>query len=116
MAKFQKPLQMDRHTWQQLVKYLEQRTLLPAVIFIFSKRRCEEYVATLSGLDLTTTDEKSRITLFLAEVVAKLQGVHPPMRPHDSPRQAPTENCRRSSDSLKVCVAAWPSTMAVSCR
>lgn len=63
----------NKNTWNELVQYLKKKELLPAVIFVFSKKRCEEYANTLGGLDLCTAREKSEIHMFMNRAVSRLK-------------------------------------------
>lgn len=63
----------NKTTWVQLVQYLKQHNLLPAVVFVFSKKRCEEYADTLSGVDFCTAKEKSEIHMFVDRAVSRLK-------------------------------------------
>jgi antiviral helicase SKI2 len=51
---------------------LEQRQLLPVVVFTFSRKRCDENIHMLSNLDLNTSSEKSKIHLFIKEWLCTL--------------------------------------------
>ena len=64
----------DRNTWVTLTGLLRKRTLLPVVIFTFSKKRCEEYADTLSNLDLLTATEKSEVHVFIERSLLRLKG------------------------------------------
>jgi antiviral helicase SKI2 len=44
---------------------LEQKQLLPVVIFTFSRKRCDDNIYLLSNLDLNTASEKSRIHVLI---------------------------------------------------
>ncbi|CAH6721214.1 antiviral helicase Ski2p [[Candida] jaroonii] len=63
----------NKNTWSQLVQYLKNHTLLPAVIFVFSKKKCEEYADTLRGVDFCTAKEKSEIHMFIDRAVSRLK-------------------------------------------
>lgn len=63
----------NKSTWHTLVLYLRKNTLLPAVIFVFSKKRCEEYADTLRGIDFCTSKEKSEIHMFIDRAVSRLK-------------------------------------------
>lgn len=63
----------NKNTWNELIQYLKKKELLPAVIFVFSKKRCEEYANTLGGLDLCTAREKSEIHMFMNKAVSRLK-------------------------------------------
>ncbi len=51
---------------------LKKENKLPAVVFSFSKRKCDGCANLLSSLDLTTSTEKSAIHIQCAEAVARL--------------------------------------------
>ncbi|KAI9793137.1 MAG: hypothetical protein M1833_000822 [Piccolia ochrophora] len=63
----------DRNLWVHLVQYLRKEDLLPACIFVFSKRRCEENADALSNLDYCTATEKSAIHMIIEKSVARLK-------------------------------------------
>ncbi|KAL7750016.1 Antiviral helicase ski2 [Sorochytrium milnesiophthora] len=64
----------DRNIWVHLVALLKKRTLLPVIVFTFSKRKCEEYANALFSADLTTGAEKSEVHLFIEKSLARLKG------------------------------------------
>lgn len=71
-----KRFQVDRpnkNTWIDLVQFLNSNSLLPAVIFVFSKKRCEEYANTLASVDFCNAKEKSQIHMFIDKAVARLK-------------------------------------------
>ena len=63
----------DRNIWVHLVQHLKKQDLLPACIFVFSKRRCEENADALSNLDFCTASEKSAIHMIIEKSVARLK-------------------------------------------
>lgn len=63
----------NKSTWTSLVQYLSQKKLLPAVIFVFSKKRCEDYVDTLQGVSFCNAKEKSEIHMFIDRAVSRLK-------------------------------------------
>lgn len=63
----------NKSTWTGLVQYLSQKKLLPAVIFVFSKKRCEDYVDTLHGVSFCNAKEKSEIHMFIDRAVSRLK-------------------------------------------
>ncbi|OBA19905.1 antiviral helicase [Metschnikowia bicuspidata var. bicuspidata NRRL YB-4993] len=63
----------NKSTWIGLVQYLNEKKLLPVVIFVFSKKRCEDYVDTLSGVNFCTARERSEIHMFIDRAVARLK-------------------------------------------
>lgn len=60
-------------TWVTLVDYMRKNNLLPAVIFVFSKKRCEEYAETLSGVNFCNSKESSEIHMFIEKAVSRLK-------------------------------------------
>ncbi|KAI9826149.1 MAG: hypothetical protein M1832_000598 [Thelocarpon impressellum] len=63
----------DRNIWVHLVQHLKKEDLLPACIFVFSKRRCEENADALSNLDYCTATEKSAIHMIIEKSIARLK-------------------------------------------
>ncbi|ODV63218.1 SKI complex RNA helicase subunit SKI2 [Ascoidea rubescens DSM 1968] len=63
----------NKSTWPKLVQYLKSNGLLPGVIFVFSKKRCEEYADFLTGVDFCTAKEKSQIRIFIDRAVSRLK-------------------------------------------
>ncbi|TDH72069.1 hypothetical protein CCR75_008664 [Bremia lactucae] len=60
--------------WTKLITTLKDRSLLPVVVFAFSKRLCEASASKLAKVDLSTPSERSEIHLFLETCVQRLQG------------------------------------------
>lgn len=63
----------NKGTWTELVQYLNLNKLLPAVIFVFSKKRCEEYANTMSGVQFCNAKERSEIHMFIDRAVSRLK-------------------------------------------
>ena len=63
----------DKNLWVHLVQYLRKHNLLPACIFVFSKKRCEENADALSNQDFCTASEKSHIHMIIERSVARLK-------------------------------------------
>lgn len=63
----------DKTTWVHLVQHLKKESLLPAVIFVFSKKRCEENADALSNIDYCTQKEKSTIHMIIEKSLARLK-------------------------------------------
>ncbi|EDK44929.1 antiviral helicase SKI2 [Lodderomyces elongisporus NRRL YB-4239] len=63
----------NKNTWPDLVHYLKLNSLLPAVIFVFSKKKCEEYADSLRGIDFCNSREKSEIHMFIDRAVSRLK-------------------------------------------
>ncbi|KAI6780532.1 putative ATP-dependent RNA helicase-like protein [Emericellopsis cladophorae] len=63
----------DKNLWVHLVQFLRKQNLLPACIFVFSKKRCEENADALSNQDFCTAKEKSHIHMIIERSVARLK-------------------------------------------
>ena len=63
----------NKSTWVQLVQYLKGNNLLPVVVFVFSKKKCEEFADTLNNIDFCNAREKSEIHMFLDRAVSRLK-------------------------------------------
>ncbi|KAG7660967.1 SKI2 [[Candida] subhashii] len=63
----------NKNTWIDMVHYLKNNTLLPAVIFVFSKKKCEDWAETLRSIDFCTAKEKSEIHMFIDRAVGRLK-------------------------------------------
>ena len=63
----------DRNVWVHLVQHLRKENLLPACIFVFSKKRCEENADSLSNQDFCTATEKSAIHMTIEKSIARLK-------------------------------------------
>lgn len=60
-------------TWYNLLKHLKANDLLPAVVFVFSKKRCEEYADAVEGADLLNAKERSAIHIFIEKSISRLR-------------------------------------------
>jgi len=63
----------DKNLWVHLVQFLKKQNLLPACIFVFSKKRCEENADALSNQDFCTAQEKSAIHMIIEKSIARLK-------------------------------------------
>ncbi|SCV04742.1 LANO_0G12068g1_1 [Lachancea nothofagi CBS 11611] len=63
----------NKKTWSNLVNFLKSKDLLPAVIFVFSKKRCEDYADWLDGINFCTGKERSQIHMFIDKSVTRLK-------------------------------------------
>lgn len=66
-------VRQEQSLWMDVIYTLRKQALLPVVIFVFSKRKCEQNADALANLDLCTASEKSAIHLFLQSSLAKLR-------------------------------------------
>ncbi|KAF6153462.1 hypothetical protein GIB67_027329 [Kingdonia uniflora] len=60
--------------WLLLIKKLSKMSLLPVVIFCFSKNRCDKSADNLTSTDLTSSSEKSAIRVFCDKAFSRLKG------------------------------------------
>ena len=63
----------DRNVWVHLVQHLRKHDLLPACIFVFSKKRCEQNADALSNQDFCNASEKSAIHITIERSIARLK-------------------------------------------
>lgn len=63
----------DKNLWVHLVQFLKKGALLPACIFVFSKKRCEENADALSNQDFCTAQEKSAVHMLIEKSIARLK-------------------------------------------
>ena len=69
--------QADQGVYIHLIGHLRKKSLLPVVIFTFSKKRCEQNAGSLTNLDLSSTVEKSEIHVTIEKAVMRLKGISP---------------------------------------
>jgi antiviral helicase SKI2 len=69
--------QGDQSVYIHLIGLLRKKSLLPVVIFTFSKKKCEQNAGTLTNLDLSTAVEKSEIHVMIEKSVMRLKGICP---------------------------------------
>lgn len=67
-------MQQNKSGWVKLIDHLKKNTLLPVVIFVFSKKKCEELAQFISTADLTTREEKNQIRVFTQQAFGRLSG------------------------------------------
>ncbi|KAM7527413.1 hypothetical protein LguiB_030823 [Lonicera macranthoides] len=64
----------EASVWLLLINKLLKKSLLPVVIFCFSKNRCDKSADNLTGTDLTSSSEKSEIRVFCDKAFGRLKG------------------------------------------
>ncbi|KAJ3271047.1 hypothetical protein HDV01_007128 [Terramyces sp. JEL0728] len=65
----------DKNVYINLISYLKKKSLLPVIVFAFSKKKCEEYAQALTNMDLSTgASEKAQIHIFIENSIACLKG------------------------------------------
>lgn len=65
----------DQTMWVSLISFLEKKDWLPAVSFVFSRKKCDCFAEMLTTVDLTTKSEKSFIHKFIKSQIEKLDEV-----------------------------------------
>ncbi|CAI0475515.1 unnamed protein product [Linum tenue] len=68
------PRRSEAQMWLQLVNKLSKNSLLPVVVFCFSKNWCDRSADSLTGTDLTNRSEKSEIRVFCDKAFSRLKG------------------------------------------
>ena len=68
--------QGDQNVYTHLVGLLRKKSLLPVVVFTFSKKRCEQNAGTLTNLDLSSAAERSEIHVTIEKAVMRLKGIY----------------------------------------
>ncbi|CAG8582613.1 17454_t:CDS:10, partial [Cetraspora pellucida] len=66
--------QQDKSLWSNLIGLLKKKELIPVVIFVFSKKKCNEYANFLTNLDLCVAREKSQIHTTIEKSLTRLKG------------------------------------------
>ena len=67
--------QGDQNIYTHLINLLRKKSLLPVVVFTFSKKKCEQNAGTLTNLDLSTSVEKSEVHVTIEKAVIRLKGI-----------------------------------------
>ncbi|KAL4914727.1 armadillo-type protein [Aspergillus aurantiobrunneus] len=63
----------DKTVWVLVVQHLRKENLLPACIFVFSKKRCEQNADSLSNQDFCNASEKSLIHMTIEKSLTRLK-------------------------------------------
>ncbi|KAJ2779895.1 Antiviral helicase ski2 [Coemansia javaensis] len=59
--------------WVHLVSLLRSQALLPAVVFAFSRKKCEEYAGSLRNLDFLGDSRRSQVHIFVDRCLKRLK-------------------------------------------
>ncbi|OIR58798.1 MAG: Ski complex RNA helicase Ski2 [Amphiamblys sp. WSBS2006] len=59
--------------WRQLAAALQKKNLLPAVVFTFSRRKCEEYAEALANTSLVSSAERDQVFVFVGSALGTLR-------------------------------------------
>ncbi|KAJ9476788.1 Antiviral helicase SKI2 [Pseudozyma hubeiensis] len=65
---------LDKNLWIHLVGHLRKKDLLPCVVFVFSKKRCEEYATSMPNTDLNTAKDRSEVHILIEKSLTRLKG------------------------------------------
>ncbi|PSS09457.1 DExH-box ATP-dependent RNA helicase [Actinidia chinensis var. chinensis] len=68
------PWRSEASLWLLLINNLSKKSLLPVIIFCFSKNRCDKSADNMTGVDLTSSSEKSEIRVFCDRAFSRLKG------------------------------------------
>ncbi|KAG5518297.1 hypothetical protein PMAC_003093 [Pneumocystis sp. 'macacae'] len=63
----------DKSTWIYLTNYLRKINLLPVVVFVFSKKKCEDNANSLVNLDLLNHTAKSEVHVIIEKSISRLR-------------------------------------------
>jgi len=66
------PMRSERNELVKLIGMLKKKELLPAVFFVFSKKKCEGCAEKLESMDLSTGAEKAEIHQFFDRCMSRL--------------------------------------------
>eukprot|EP00963_Diacronema_lutheri_P011905 scaffold1501_cov352-Pavlova_lutheri.AAC.48 len=66
------PMRSERNELVKLIGMLKKKELLPAVFFVFSKKKCEGCAEKLESMDLSTGAEKVEIHQFFDRCMSRL--------------------------------------------
>lgn len=62
-----------KRVFLKLCQHLKKNNLLPAVIFVFSQKKCAQYAEMLDSIDYCTAKEKSEIHVLFDKAVSRLK-------------------------------------------
>lgn len=68
------PGKNDKNIYLNLINYMKCSDQLPMVVFVFSRKRCDENAQMLASMNLTTEVEKQHVRLFFSQCVQRLKG------------------------------------------
>ncbi|UZJ57277.1 hypothetical protein CBS101457_006597 [Exobasidium rhododendri] len=64
----------DKSLWINLVGMLRKKELLPVVVFVFSKKRCEEFASSMPNTNLNDARERSEVHIVIEKSLQRLKG------------------------------------------
>lgn len=63
-----------KNLWVHLTGMLKKKELLPVVVFVFSKKRCEEYASSIPNTDFCSAKDKSEVHIVIERSLMRLNG------------------------------------------
>ncbi|XBW37105.1 hypothetical protein QEN19_002683 [Hanseniaspora menglaensis] len=63
----------SKNTWPSLLGELKKKNLLPAVIFVFSQKKCSEYADQLANMTFITSKESSQVRMLIDRSINRLK-------------------------------------------
>lgn len=64
----------DKNIYYNVISHMKESDNLPMVVFLFSRKRCDENAQLLSSMDLTSEVEKQHVRRFFNQCVERLKG------------------------------------------
>lgn len=62
-----------KSTFVELISHLKKEKLLPAVVFVFSRKMVEQHASSLQSMELNTGREKAEVYMFVDQAIARLR-------------------------------------------
>ncbi|CAF4637908.1 unnamed protein product, partial [Rotaria sp. Silwood1] len=62
----------NKTLWTSTVYMLRDKQLLPVVCFVFSRKRCDDYLELVKGLDLNSQEDKHYVSQFFRQALSRL--------------------------------------------
>lgn len=64
----------SKNLWVHMTGLLKKKDLLPVVVFVFSKKRCEENASSIPNVDFLSAREKSEVHVVIERSLMRLKG------------------------------------------
>lgn len=68
------PGKNDKNIYLNLINFMKCADQLPMVVFVFSRKRCDDNAQMLSSMNLTTEVEKQHVRTFFSQCIQRLKG------------------------------------------
>ncbi|CAF1072155.1 unnamed protein product [Rotaria sordida] len=62
----------NKTLWTSTIYVLRDKQLLPVVCFVFSRKRCDDYLELVKGLDLNSQEDKHYVSQFFRQALSRL--------------------------------------------